>query len=35
MNADGSDVRAVNIHGDDLTELDVGFAYIPHWVGTP
>jgi Tol biopolymer transport system component len=35
MNADGTGVLPVNIHGDDLTELDVGFAYIPHWVGTP
>ena len=35
MNADGKGVLPVNIHGDDLTELDVGFAYIPHWVGTP
>ncbi len=35
MNADGTDSRPVNIRGDDLTELNVGFAYIPHWVGMP
>jgi Tol biopolymer transport system component len=35
MNADATDLRPVNMQGDDLTELNVGFAYIPHWVGVP
>jgi dipeptidyl aminopeptidase/acylaminoacyl peptidase len=35
INADGTDPRPVNAGGDDLSELNVGFAYIPHWVGTP
>lgn len=35
MNADGSQPLPVNLHGDDLTELEVGFAYVPHWVATP
>ena len=35
MNADGSAPLPVNALGDDLTELEVGFAYVPHWVGAP
>lgn len=35
MNADGTAARPVNARGDDLTELEVGFAYVPHWVGAP
>jgi dipeptidyl aminopeptidase/acylaminoacyl peptidase len=35
MRADGSDARPVNIRADDLSELEVGFAYIAHWVGMP
>ena len=30
MNADGTDPRPVKFIGDDLTELNVGFAYVPH-----
>ncbi|OGO53951.1 MAG: hypothetical protein A2V85_00125 [Chloroflexi bacterium RBG_16_72_14] len=35
MNADGTAKKPVNRDGDDLSELAVGFAYIPHWVGEP
>jgi Tol biopolymer transport system component len=35
MNADGTDPRPVKFIGDDLTELNVGFAYVPHWVPNP
>jgi hypothetical protein len=35
MNPDGSDPRPVNIRGDDLSELEVGFAYVGHWIDTP
>jgi Tol biopolymer transport system component len=35
MNADGTGQKPVKSAGDDLTELEVGFVYIPHWVGTP
>ena len=35
MNADGTGALPVNARGDDLTELEVGFAYVPHWVGQP
>ena len=35
VNGDGSRALPVNERGDDLTELDVGFAYVPHWVGAP
>jgi Tol biopolymer transport system component len=34
-NADGTENHPVNDLGDDLSELAVGFAYIPHWVGEP
>ena len=32
---DGTDLRPVNIRGDDLSELNVGFGYVGHWVDTP
>jgi WD40-like Beta Propeller Repeat len=32
---DGTDPRPVNIRGDDLSELNVGFGYVGHWVDTP
>ena len=32
VNADGTDPRPVNLRGDDLSEQNVGFAYIGHWV---
>ena len=35
VSADGTENRPVNSGGDDLSELNVGFAYIPHWVGQP
>jgi Tol biopolymer transport system component len=35
VNADGTGLQPVNDRGDDLSELNVGFAYIPHWVGNP
>jgi dipeptidyl aminopeptidase/acylaminoacyl peptidase len=35
MNGDGSRALPVNARGDDLSELGVGFAYVPHWVGAP
>ena len=32
VNADGTDPRPVNLRGDDLSEQNVGFAYIGHWI---
>jgi len=32
MNADGTEDRPVNADGMDLSELQQGFAYIPHWI---
>jgi len=32
MNADGSGPLPVNIGGDDLSEMEVGFAYVGHWI---
>lgn len=35
MNGDGSQAKPVNARADDLSEIGVGYAYVPHWVGTP
>jgi WD40-like Beta Propeller Repeat len=35
VRSDGTDPRPVNIRGDDLSELNVGFGYVGHWVDTP
>ena len=32
MNPDGSESRPVNIGGDDLSEMNVGFGYVGHWI---
>jgi Tol biopolymer transport system component len=32
MNPDGSDPRPVNARGDDLSEMNVGFGYVGHWI---
>jgi hypothetical protein len=32
---DGSDPRPVNSRGDDLSEMNVGFAYTGHWIDRP
>ncbi len=35
MNPDGTDLRPVNIQGDDLSEMEVGFGYVGHWINAP
>ena len=35
MNAAGSSPLPVNIGGDDLSEMEVGFAYVGHWITNP
>jgi dipeptidyl aminopeptidase/acylaminoacyl peptidase len=35
MNPDGTDARPVNDRGDDLSDLNVGFGYVGHWINNP
>ncbi|HEX5012895.1 MAG TPA: hypothetical protein VFV72_01960 [Candidatus Limnocylindrales bacterium] len=35
MRPNGSDARPVNQTGADLSELNIGFAYIGHWIDAP
>jgi hypothetical protein len=35
VNADGTDPRPVNVRGDDLSEMNVGFAVVGHWINKP
>jgi Tol biopolymer transport system component len=35
MNLDGTDPRPVNARGDDLSEMNVGFGYVGHWINQP
>jgi Tol biopolymer transport system component len=35
VNADGSGALPVKLAGDDLSDLNVGFGLIGHWVATP
>ncbi len=35
MNPDGTDPRPVNARGDDLSEMNVGFGYVGHWITKP
>jgi Tol biopolymer transport system component len=35
VRSDGTDPRPVNAGGDDLSEMEVGFAYVGHWIDAP